>query len=150
MRSAPWPRTFRTCKAKEIIVDNCCMQMVSRPQQFDVLVMGNLYGDIVSDLGARASSAASARRAASTSATESKSSSAFHGGTRDAIGTDRANPLPLLLPAIDLLEMSGEEEAARRILRAAEKVLTEGKVRTHDLGGEATTMQMAGAIVRAL
>jgi len=75
---------------------------------------------------------------------------AFHGGSREAIGPDRANPLPLLLPAIDLLDMNGEEEAARRILRAVEKVLTEGQVRTHDLGGDASTARMAEAIVGAL
>jgi isocitrate dehydrogenase (NAD+) len=142
-------KEFPDLTAKEIIVDNCCMQMVSRPQQFDVLVMGNLYGDIVSDLGAGVVGGVSAT-AGINFGSGIKIFEAFHGGSREAIGADRANPLPLLLPAIDLLEMSGEEEAARRILRAVEKVLTQGQVRTHDLGGDATTTRMAEAIVKAL
>jgi isocitrate/isopropylmalate dehydrogenase len=63
---------------------------------------------------------------------------------------DRANPLPLLLPAIDLLESVGQREAAGRILAAVEKVLQEGRVRTPDLGGQATTTEMAEAIIAAL
>jgi isocitrate dehydrogenase (NAD+) len=142
-------KEFPDLQTKEIIVDNCCMQMVSRPQQFDVLVMGNLYGDIVSDLGAGVVGGVSAT-AGINIGTGVKVFEAFHGGSREAIGPDRANPLPLLVPAIDLLDMNGEEEAARRILRAVEKVLTEGQVRTHDLGGDASTARMAEAIVRAL
>jgi isocitrate dehydrogenase (NAD+) len=111
--------------------------------------MGNLYGDIVSDLGAGVVGGVSATAGINVSS-GAKVFEAFHGGSREAIGADRANPLPLLLPAIDLLDMNGEEEAGRRILRAVEKVLTEGKVRTHDLGGDAGTTRMAEAIVRAL
>jgi isocitrate dehydrogenase (NAD+) len=142
-------KEFPDLTTKEIIVDNCCMQMVSRPQQFDVLVMGNLYGDIVSDLGAGVVGGVSAT-AGINIASGIKVFEAFHGSSREAIGVDRANPLPLLLPAIDLLDMNGQEEAARRITRAVEKVLTDGHVRTHDLGGNAGTMQMAEAIARAL
>ena len=142
-------KEFPDLQTKEIIVDNCCMQMVSKPQQFDVLVMGNLYGDIVSDLGAGVVGGVSAT-AGINIASGIKVFEAFHGGSREAIGVDRANPLPLLLPAIDMLEMNGQEEAARRVLRAAEKVLSEGRVRTHDLGGDASTTAMADAIVRAL
>src|SRR5262245_48571557 len=125
------------------------MQMVSRPQQFDVLVMGNLYGDIVSDLGAGVVGGVSATAGINIAAGVNVFE-AFHGGSREAIGADRANPLPLLLPAIDLLDMNGHEETARRITRAVERVLTEGRVRTHDLGGDASTMRMAEAIARAL
>jgi isocitrate dehydrogenase (NAD+) len=123
--------------------------MVSRPQQFDVLVMGNLYGDIVSDLGAGVVGGVSATAGINIGA-GLKVFEAFHGGSRDVIGADRANPLPLLLPAIDLLDMNGQEQAALRITRAVEKVLTAGRVRTHDLGGDAGTNQMAEAIVQAL
>jgi isocitrate dehydrogenase (NAD+) len=142
-------KEFPDLQTKEIIVDNCCMQMVSRPQQFDVLVMGNLYGDIVSDLGAGVVGGVSAT-AGINIGPNIKVFEAFHGGIRETIGMDKANPLPLLLPAIDLLEMNGAEEPARRILKAVEKVLTEGKVRTPDLGGSATTTSMADAIIRAL
>ena len=134
---------------KEIIVDNCCQQMVSRPQQFDVLVMGNLYGDIVSDLGAGVVGGVSATAGINISEGVRVYES-FHGGTREEIGADRANPLPLLLPAIDLLEAVGESGAARRILAAVETVLNEARALPRDLGGDATTAQVADAIIAAL
>ncbi len=113
---------------KEIIVDNCCMQMVSRPQQFDVLVMGNLYGDIVSDLGAGIVGGISA--AAGINVGDGiKVFECFHGGSREAVGANLANSLPLLLPAIDLLDAVGQKEPAARILRAVETVLRAGQVR---------------------
>lgn len=135
--------------AKEIIVDNCCMQFVSRPQQFDVMVMGNLYGDIVSDLGAGLVGGISAT--AGINVGEGiRVYECFHGGNPEDFGADRANPLPLLLPMIDLLEDSGEKEASQRILEALETVLSEGRVLPRDLGGEASTTQVAEAIIRAL
>lgn len=140
---------FPDIQAKEIIVDNCCMQMVSRPQQFDVLVMGNLYGDIVSDLGAGVVGGISAT-AGINFGDGVRVYEAFHGGTREEIGTGRANPLPLLLPAIDLLQSLGQDEPARRILTAVEDVLAAGKVRTADLGGQSRTEQMTAAIVSAM
>jgi isocitrate dehydrogenase (NAD+) len=75
---------------------------------------------------------------------------AFHGGPREAAGYDRGNPLPLLLPAIDLLEGVGQPEAARRVAGAVARVLTERTALTPDLGGKATTTQMAEALVAAL
>ena len=142
-------KEFPEIQAKEIIVDNCCMQMVSKPQQFDVLVMGNLYGDIVSDLGAGVVGGISAT-AGINIGDGIQCYEAFHGAGRERIGIDRANPLPLLLPAIDLLDGVGQKEAASRILKAMETVLSEGKVRTADLGGTATTTAMTDAIVQAM
>jgi isocitrate dehydrogenase (NAD+) len=142
-------RDFPELQTREIIVDNCCMQMVLRPQQFDVLVMGNLYGDLVSDLGAGIVGGISAT-AGINIGDGVRLYECFHGGTREAIGADRANPLPLLLPAIDLLESVGQVEPARQIYAAVERVLTEGRVRTPDLGGQATTTEMTKAIIAAL
>lgn len=134
---------------KEIIVDNCCMQMVARPQQFDVLVMGNLYGDIVSDLGAGIVGGVSAT--AGINVGEGiQVFETFHGDSSERVGADRANPLPLLLPLIDLLDAVGRKAEARRMLGAVERVLTDGKTRTTDLGGKAGTMEMARAIGQAL
>jgi len=142
-------KQFPELQTREIIVDNCCMQMVSRPGQFDVLVMGNLYGDIVSDLGAGVVGGISA--AAGINVGDGiRVFECFHGGTREAIGANQANPLPLLLPAIELLEAVDMKAEATRILRAVEKVLTAGTVRTRDLGGEATTTAMTDAIIAAL
>jgi isocitrate dehydrogenase (NAD+) len=142
-------RDFPDLQTREIIVDNSCMQMVSKPQQFDVMVMGNLYGDIVSDLGAGIVGGISATHGINIGE-GIRVYESFHGGSRDAIGADRANPLPLLLPAIDLLESVGEAATARRILAAVETVLADGRVRTPDLGGPATTSDVAAAIVAAL
>lgn len=140
---------FPQFAAKEIIVDNCCMQLVSRPQQFDVLVMGNLYGDLVSDLVTGLVGGVSASAGINVG-DGLRVYEAFHGGNRDSFGSDRANPLPLLLPAIDLLEAVGHQVEARRILTAVEDVLDGDQVRTFDLGGKATTTQMADAIIAAL
>jgi isocitrate dehydrogenase (NAD+) len=142
-------KEFPELQTKEIIVDNCCMQMVSRPQQFDVMVMGNLYGDIVSDLGAGVVGGISAT-AGINFGDGLRVFECFHGGSREEIGVNRANPLPLLLPAIDLLEAVGRKELAARIQGAVEKVLTAGKLRTADLGGQTTTSEMADAIIAAL
>jgi isocitrate dehydrogenase (NAD+) len=142
-------KEFPELQTREIIVDNCCMQLVSRPQQFDVLVMGNLYGDLVSDLGAGLVGGISATAGINVG-DGVRVYESFHGASREAVGADRANPLPLLLPAIDLLESVGQATAARRILQAVETVLSEGRVLPSDLGGKATTTEMAEAIIAAL
>src|SRR5262245_8279541 len=134
---------------KEMIVDNCCMQLVSRPHQFEMLATGNLYGDLLSDLGAGLaggiSSTAGIQHGEGVRVYES-----IFGATREAIGTDRANPLPLILPAIELLKDFGETAAAVRILRGVERVLTERRVLTRDLGGTAGTTAFADAIIQAM
>jgi isocitrate dehydrogenase (NAD+) len=142
-------KEFPELQTREMIVDNCCMQMVLRPQQFDVLAMGNLYGDFISDLGAGIVGGISAT-AGINFGDDIRVYESFHGGSRETIGANKANPLPLLLPAIDLLDAEGEKEAARRILQAVEKVLLEGRVRTPDLGGKSTTTEMAQAIIATL
>jgi isocitrate dehydrogenase (NAD+) len=142
-------RDYPEMTTRELIVDNCCMQMVLRPGQFDVLVMGNLYGDIVSDLAAGIVGGVSATAGINVGEGVRVYES-FHGGGRDAIAEDRANPLPLLLPAIDLLEAEGQAEAARRIGEAIGKVLTAKQALTPDLGGKATTSEMGRAIIAAL
>jgi isocitrate dehydrogenase (NAD+) len=142
-------RDYPELTPKEIIVDNCCMQMVSKPQQFDVMVMGNLYGDLVSDLGAGIVGGISATAGINVG-DGVQVFECFHGGRREDIGANRANPLPLLWPAVDLLLAVGQAEPARRITAAVEAVLQEGKVRTPDLGGRSTTTEMAEAIVGAL
>jgi isocitrate dehydrogenase (NAD+) len=142
-------RDFPELQTREIIVDNCCMQMVSRPQQFDVLVMGNLYGDLVSDLGAGVVGGVSATHGINVGE-GAHVYETFHGGSRESVGVNRANPLPLLLPAMDLLEAQGEGAAAGRILAAIGEVLTQRRALTPDLGGSATTGEMAQAIIAAM
>ena len=142
-------RQYPGVQTRELIVDNCCMQVVLRPQQFDVLVMGNLYGDLVSDLSAGVVGGISATAGINVG-DGVRVYEAFHGGSREAIGTDRANPLPLLFPAIDLLEGVGQNETAARLRRAVETMLQEGRARTPDLGGTGTTTAMADALIDAL
>jgi isocitrate dehydrogenase (NAD+) len=142
-------KDFPDLQTREIIVDNCCMQMVMRPQQFDVLVMGNLYGDLVSDLGAGVIGGVSATAGINVG-DGVRIYECFHGASRETIGENHANPLPLLLPALDLLKAEGHPEAARRILDAVESVLSAGRYLTRDLGGQATTTEMTGAIISAL
>jgi isocitrate dehydrogenase (NAD+) len=138
-------RDFPAMQTREIIVDNCCMQLVSRPQRFDVLVMGNLYGDLVSDLGAGLVGGIDATAGINVGDGVQVFES-YHGDS-SAAGSNTANPLPLLLPAIEMLEAVGNHETAIRLRQAVETVLREGLVKTADLGGKSTTMEMAEAIV---
>jgi isocitrate dehydrogenase (NAD+) len=142
-------RDYPELTTRELIVDNTCMQLVSRPQQFDVLVMGNLYGDLVSDLAAGIVGGVSATHGINVG-DGIRVYESFHGGGRDVIPEGRANPLPLLLPALDLLEATGHRAAAGRILAAVGTVLTRREALTPDLGGSATTAEMARAIIAAL
>jgi isocitrate dehydrogenase (NAD+) len=140
---------FPEIQPKEMIVDNACMQLVSRPQQFEVLVAGNLYGDLLSDLGAGLIGGISATAAVNYNGNV-RVYEAIHGGTRESIGGDRANPLPLLTPALELVCDLGHPDAAGRVRRAVEAVLREGKTVTADLGGNAGTQAMAEAIIAAM
>jgi isocitrate dehydrogenase (NAD+) len=140
---------FPEIAPKEMIVDNTCMQLVSRPQQFEVLAAGNLYGDLLSDLGAGlvggVSCTAAINRGDGVTVYE-----AVYGAAHEVVPRDTANPLPLILPAIELLKDVGDAPAAERIQKAVEGVLTEGKVRTRDIGGTATTSQFTEAVAARL
>jgi isocitrate dehydrogenase (NAD+) len=141
---------FPEIQPKEMIVDNACMQLASKPQQFDVLVAGNLYGDLLSDLGAGLIGGISAT-AAVNYGDGICVYEAIHGGPREGLGgPDRANPLPLLMPAIEMLNELGHQPAAKRIRTAVEAVLGEKMALTADLGGAASTQAMADAIIAAI
>ncbi len=133
---------------KEIIVDNCCMQMVSKPTQFDVLAMGNLYGDIVSDLGAGLVGGISATHGINVGE-KVLVYECLHGEERRG-PSEAANILPLLLPALDLLDGLGHREASRRTMQALETVLEQRKIRPIDLGGTAGARDFADAIINEL
>lgn len=142
-------KDFPELQTRELIVDNCCMQMVLRPTQFDVLVMGNLYGDLISDLSAGVVGGIVATAGINVGEGV-RVYEAIHGASREHLGENRATPLPLLLPALELLRGLGQEKAADRILQAVETVLREGKARTLDQGGTATTTELTEAVVKAL
>ncbi len=140
---------FPGIAAKEMIVDNTCMQLVSRPLQFEVLAAGNLYGDLLSDLGAGLVGGISATSAINVG-DGVKVYEAVFGASHESIPPGRANPLPLILPAIEMLKDFNDGERAQRILTAVEGVLIEGKAKPYDLGGKAGTAEFTDAMVARL
>ena len=142
-------REYTDIRYDERIVDAVCMQLVLFPEKFDMLVLPNLYGDIVSDLCAGlvgglgfAPGANLGDRAAVFEA--------VHGTAPDIAGQDLANPTALLLSALMMLDHIGERDAGVRIRRALYGVFQEGKVLTRDLGGSATTTEFTEAVCRSM
>jgi isocitrate dehydrogenase (NAD+) len=131
------------------IVDAACMHLVMNPTQFDVLLLPNLYGDIVSDLAAGLVGGLGVVPAANLGV-EIGVFEAVHGSAPDIAGKNIANPTALLLSALLMLRHIGEDAIADRIMKAVGEVLSEGRVRTRDLGGSATTTEYAEAICRRL
>ena len=142
-------RTYPDIQYDERIVDAACMQMVMNPSQFDVLVMPNLYGDIVSDLCAGLVGGLGVVGAAN-HGTDLAVFEAVHGSAPDIAGKDLANPTALLLSAMLMLRHIDEGAAADRIMDALGRVLVAGHVRTRDLGGTASTTAFGDAIRREL
>jgi isocitrate dehydrogenase (NAD+) len=134
---------------KELIVDNACMQMVLNPQQFDMLLLPNLYGDVMSDLAAGLVGGLGVVPSGNIG-DDCAMFEAVHGTAPDIAGKDLANPTALLLSAIMMLRHLGESAAAQRIETALEKVYREGRHATRDLGGTATTREFTDAVIAAL
>jgi isocitrate dehydrogenase (NAD+) len=133
----------------ERIVDAACMQLVMKPEQFDMLLLPNLYGDIVSDLCAGLVGGLGLVPGANLG-DDCAVFEAVHGTAPDIAGRNVANPTALLLSAVMMLRHIDEEPAAHRVINALHRVLSEGATRTRDLGGAASTTEFAEAIVRAL
>ena len=133
----------------DVIVDNACLQLVIDPWQFDVLLMENLYGDIVSDLAAGLVGGLGVVPGANLGDTHALFET-VHGSAPDIKGKNIANPTAMIQAAVMMLDHISEKPAAKRISAALEKVLTEGAIRTPDLGGKATTKKFAEAIIREI
>jgi isocitrate dehydrogenase (NAD+) len=133
----------------ERIVDAACMHLVMKPEQFDVLLLPNLYGDIVSDLCAGLVGGLGLVPGANLGERIAVFE-AVHGSAPDIAGKNIANPTALLLSALMMLDHLGEAAAATRIRAALDRTLTDARVRTRDLGGTATTTEFAEAIIRNL
>jgi len=131
------------------IVDAACMQLVVNPSQFDVLVLPNLFGDIVSDLCAGLVGGLGVVPGANIG-TEMGVFEAVHGSAPDIAGKGVANPMALLLSALLMLRHIGEDSIADRISAALGQVLAEDQIRTRDLGGTASTVEFTNAICRRL
>ena len=142
-------KDFPGIEADDKIIDNACMQLVMSPSQFDIIVMENLYGDIVSDLCAGLIGglglAPGANIGEKTAIFE-----AIHGSAPDIAGLGIANPTATMISAVMMLRHIGEFDAAVRMENAMMEVFQEGKVRTKDLGGEATTDTFANAVTEKM
>ncbi|MGC8795345.1 MAG: isocitrate/isopropylmalate family dehydrogenase, partial [Bryobacteraceae bacterium] len=142
-------REYPSIDYKELIVDNAAMQMVLRPETFDVLLMPNLYGDIVSDLAAGLVGGLGLVPGANLG-DECAVFEAVHGSAPDIAGRGVANPTALMLSAVLMLEHLGEHEAARRLRYGIERTYAAGEHLTPDVGGWATTAQFTDAVIRNL
>jgi len=133
----------------EMIVDNACMQMVLDPHQFDVLLLPNLYGDVVSDLAAGLVGGLGVVPSGNLG-DDIALFEAVHGTAPDIAGKGLANPTAILMSGIMMLDHLGDHKAARRIERALRTVYREGRHLTRDVGGTATTEQFTDAVIAAL
>ncbi len=134
---------------KEILVDNLCMQLVQKPEQFDILVLPNLYGDIVSDLCAGLIGGLGIAQGANIGL-EAAVFEPVHGSAPDIKGQNKANPTALLLSAIEMLKYINQQEIAIKIENALYKTIKDGSILTPDLGGNSTTNEYTKAIIRNL
>jgi len=142
-------RTHGEIAYEEAIVDNCCMQIVRDPGRYDVLLLENLYGDIVSDLCAGLVGGLGVVPGANIGE-HTAVFEAVHGSAPDIAGKGIANPTALILSGVMMLRYVNETAAADRVEKALDRVMSEGKVRTPDLGGTATTQAFTDAVVAAL
>ncbi|HEY3073142.1 MAG TPA: isocitrate/isopropylmalate dehydrogenase family protein [Candidatus Limnocylindrales bacterium] len=131
------------------IVDNMCMQLVQKPELYDVLVLPNLYGDIVSDLAAGLVGGLGVAPGANIG-TEAAVFEAVHGSVPKYAGQNKANPTALMLSGVLMLRHLGETAAAERVETAIREVVADGRSVTYDLGGTAGTSDMADAVIEQL
>src|SRR5712671_6073974 len=140
---------FPQIEYKELIVDNACMQMVLDPGQFDMLLLPNLYGDVMSDLAAGLVGGLGVVPSGNIG-DECAMFEAVHGTAPDIAGKGLANPTALLMSSILMLDHLGERTTAERIRDALEKVYRQAKHTTRDVGGKAGTEEFADAVIAAL
>lgn len=132
--------------ADEMIVDAMCMKLVQAPENYDVMVLPNLYGDIVSDLAAGLVGGLGVAPGANIG-DRIAVFEPVHGSAPKYAGMDKVNPLATILSGVMMLKHLGEFGAAERVMRGVTAVLEEGKTVTYDLGGTAKTSEMASAII---
>ncbi len=140
---------FPSIEYKELIVDNACMQIVMDPLQFDMLLLPNLYGDVMSDLAAGLVGGLGVVPSANIG-DECAMFEAVHGTAPDIAGKGFANPTALLMSSALMLDHLGEPKAAERIQNAFETVYRQAKHTTRDVGGKAGTEEFADAVIAGL
>lgn len=142
-------KEYPQIEANSFIVDNTCMQLVMKPEQFDVMVMPNLYGDIISDLTSGLIGGLGLLPSCN-KGDEYAMYEAVHGSAPDIAGKGIANPSALLLSACMMLDDLGYEDIATKIRKAIDEVFKEHQVLTPDLGGKATTTAFVNEIIKKL
>ncbi|MBC2579543.1 isocitrate dehydrogenase (NAD(+)) [Clostridium sp. DJ247] len=140
---------YEDVKFDDVIVDAMSMKLVMDPEKYDLLVMPNLYGDIISDLAAGLVGGLGMVPGANIGEDGAVFEPA-HGSAPDIAGQNKANPVATILSGVMMLNHLGELEAAAKIEAAVAKVIKEGKVVTADLGGDAGTDEFADAIIKAI
>ena len=145
-------RDFPALTIRKYHVDALAARMVTHPQTLDVMVASNLFGDILTDLGAAVSGSLGVAPGANLNPAREHPSmfEPIHGSAPDIAGRGIANPIGAIWAAALMLEHLGETDASREMVSAIERVLADGRVRTPDLGGAATTADMAAAVTSAL
>ncbi len=141
-------KNYPQIKFREILVDNCCMQLVQNPKQFDILLLPNLYGDIVSDLCAGLVGGLGIAQGANIG----KDYAVFepvHGSAPDIAGQDKANPTAMLMSAIEMLNFIGENDAAKQIKIALFDTLN-ANIKTADIGGSSSCSEFTNEIIKRL
>ncbi len=141
-------KNYPQIEFKEILVDNCCMQLVQNPNQFDVLLLPNLYGDIVSDLTAGLIGGLGVAQGANIGLNAAVFEP-VHGSAPDIAGQDKANPTALLLCALEMLNYIGENAASNNIKAALFKTF-EQNIFTADLGGKTSCSEFTNTIIKNL
>jgi isocitrate dehydrogenase (NAD+) len=142
-------RSYKSISFSDVIVDNACLQLVIDPWKFDVLLMENLYGDILSDLAAGLVGGLGVVPGANLGDRHALFET-VHGSAPDIKGKNIANPSAMIQAAVLMLRHLSEKAAANRIALALERVLMRGEVLTRDLGGSTTTQKFAEAIIREI
>ncbi len=132
---------------EEVLIDNMCMQLVQNPELYDVLVLPNLYGDIVSDIAAGLTGGLGIAPGANIGS-EFAVFEAVHGSSPSLKGLNKANPMALILSAGMMLKHIGEQKAGEALQKAVEKLVAKGETLTFDLGGNASTTESAEAIAK--
>jgi NAD-dependent isocitrate dehydrogenase len=142
-------KEFPEIQADEIIIDNCCMQLVTKPEQFDIIVTENLYGDILSDLSAGLIGGLGLASGANIGENQAIFE-AVHGSAPDIAGQDKANPTALLVSACSMLEYMGQNDVAAKIRASIYKTLATEDGRTGDLGGNLSTSEYTAKLIENL
>lgn len=143
---------FPDIRTESLLVDAACMDLVRRPEDFDVMVASNLFGDILTDMSAMITGSLGLAASANLNPTRTFPSmfEPVHGSAPDIVGTGRANPLAAILAGAMMLDFLGEAEAARGMESAVTEVLRKGEPLTPDLGGSAGSGEVGAAVAEAL